>query len=264
MKKGAIALVLFVILVAISPRVASAKWWNPFSWFQKSSSSNSSDSTVNKIVVVPDSEIDTNPENDAHLQQGISNMRAQAEMYSEKAQGTYQGLCSIGTTLTQLGKDGVSCTATNTAWAASVRLSTGVYLCADSSGATTRSSAALAQGSTTCPTAPLMGTDSSIKNAGKTVTAKVGDTIQVRGITAKIMGVEEDSRCAEGVQCVWAGTVKVKVHASYGVLSKNIVLALNDPYTVQNHEVTLTDVTPSKKKGSLIFPSEYTFTFSLR
>ena len=161
MKKGIGALALFVLLVTVSPSVASAKWWNPFSWFQKSSVSHSDDRTTTKVE-------------------------------------------------------------------------------------------------TTVP--PVIET----KGVTKTITAKVGDTLEARGVTAKITGVEEDSRCAEGVQCVWAGTVKVKIHASYGVLSKNVVLTLNDPYTVQDHEVTLTDVTPNKKKGVTILPSEYTFTFSLR
>lgn len=96
------------------------------------------------------------------------------------------------------------------------------------------------------------------------VTARIGETISMLGISAKILSVAEDSRCPSDVQCVWAGTVRVNVRASYGMLSKDVVLTLGAPYELNGHSVTLTAVSPERKSTSTINSSDYVFTFAIK
>lgn len=94
-------------------------------------------------------------------------------------------------------------------------------------------------------------------------TVRLGETVSMFGASAEVVSVVEDSRCPVDVQCIWAGTVRVNVHASYGVISKNIILSLGVPYEINGHSVTLTAVLPEQRSTATINPSDYTFTFLL-
>jgi membrane-bound inhibitor of C-type lysozyme len=74
----------------------------------------------------------------------------------------------------------------------------------------------------------------------------------------------EDSRCPQGVQCVWAGTVKLKVNVTNksGVSTQD-TLTLGEPKTIAGVVVTLTSVMPTKTTKTLKL-SDYTFKFSTK
>jgi hypothetical protein len=95
------------------------------------------------------------------------------------------------------------------------------------------------------------------------ITIKFGQTIELFGVKAKVTDVIEDSRCAQGTQCVWAGTVRIKVLASYGTISKAVILTLGESYVAQGHSITLTSVAPEKIAGVKINPQDYVFNFTL-
>ncbi len=92
---------------------------------------------------------------------------------------------------------------------------------------------------------------------------KIGEKYTSGSFTGTVTEVLEDSRCPKDVQCIQAGTVRVKVHATYGVLSQDVVLTLGVPYTVSGHSFTLTNVTPDKVSTQTIAPGDYRFTFSI-
>lgn len=103
----------------------------------------------------------------------------------------------------------------------------------------------------------------------QTVKVKVGKQKKEpgSGLTIKFVSLEEDSRCAEGTRCVWAGNAKIKV-----------ALALNDepPVTVEMntnsgakgtncgpYAVYLKSLTPTPKANVRINRNAYTATFSV-
>jgi cytoskeletal protein RodZ len=99
---------------------------------------------------------------------------------------------------------------------------------------------------------------------GTVVSGKLGQTITFAGVNGTLKEVVEDSRCPIGVQCIQAGTVRVKVRFSYGSLAQDVTLTLNQPFTMYGYTITLTDVKPEKKAGVTISSSDYVFTFLIK
>ncbi len=110
---------------------------------------------------------------------------------------------------------------------------------------------------TTVPT----GTTST---ADTTFTAKLGQSITFSGVNGTLTEVVEDSLCPIDVQCIQAGTVRVKVHFSYGLLGQDVTLTLNQPFTMYGYSITLVDVKPQKTAGVTIAPADKVFTFSIK
>jgi hypothetical protein len=96
------------------------------------------------------------------------------------------------------------------------------------------------------------------------ITLKIGETANFRGISITPLKVEEDSRCAKGVQCVWAGTVKVSVRSDLasGKSSTNMI-TLGQKTIVDTFTVGLTAVAPDKLASSTISTSDYRLTFDV-
>ncbi|HEY4488484.1 MAG TPA: hypothetical protein VJB97_03120 [Candidatus Paceibacterota bacterium] len=85
------------------------------------------------------------------------------------------------------------------------------------------------------------------------------------GLDVKVIPIEviEDSRCPIGVQCVWAGTVKVRVQLISGMGTSEQVFELNAPITTESEIVELIAVEPTPYAGVEISQSEYRFTFKV-
>ena len=77
-----------------------------------------------------------------------------------------------------------------------------------------------------------------------------------------VLELVEDSRCAKDVQCIWAGTVKIKVQVRNKYGKNNIgTLTLGEVQDIGGVKVTLTKVLPEKTIEVIAF-SEYKFTFT--
>lgn len=111
------------------------------------------------------------------------------------------------------------------------------------------------ENSTSTPTSSL-----AIRPYGE-VTLKLGETANFNGISITPLSIVEDSRCAQGVQCIQAGTVRVNVKSlrNNGLSSENIV-GLNSPVIVGTFSVNLTAVTPSAKANVKIKDTDYRLT----
>ncbi len=72
-----------------------------------------------------------------------------------------------------------------------------------------------------------------------------------------------DSRCPEGVECVWAGTVEVRTAVATKVGHGEHVFKLGEPRVVGDFTVTLVGVTPAPKAGEEIPISSYRFTYTV-
>jgi hypothetical protein len=96
--------------------------------------------------------------------------------------------------------------------------------------------------------------------------ARIGETVILDGVKITPLDVTEDSRCPEGVTCIWAGTVKIKTRIERNGLVEEKELTLlvaEKPLKAGNVNVLLKAVKPTKAVSVPITPDDYIFTFSL-
>jgi hypothetical protein len=91
--------------------------------------------------------------------------------------------------------------------------------------------------------------------------ARIGESARVELLSATTEKVLEDSRCAKGVQCVWAGRVVLSTRISGAGWHETVPLTLGEPYTTHRTTITLVSVTPEKRAGE-IAQKRYRFTFA--
>jgi hypothetical protein len=97
-----------------------------------------------------------------------------------------------------------------------------------------------------------------------TVTLKLGERKEVLGIFITPVSIVEDSRCAADVQCIWAGTVKVKMKVESGMGIGDLTLEQGALGTTETEEIILTEVSPYPQHGSTkILDADYRLTFKL-
>ena len=97
------------------------------------------------------------------------------------------------------------------------------------------------------------------------VRARLNETVDLtRGARITPLKVLEDSRCPIGVQCVWAGQVRVSVMIDTKGGSSTAALTGGKPVSTAAGALELTQIAPTKRKGVTIYPEEYRFTFRFR
>lgn len=98
---------------------------------------------------------------------------------------------------------------------------------------------------------------------------KVGQTAVVKGENLKItlLNITEDSRCAQDVQCVWAGRVKMDLNVMKDgknvgdfsiALEPNAILAVRN---IEGYSIKLMKVYPYLLQGKKIEMKDYIVTF---
>lgn len=92
------------------------------------------------------------------------------------------------------------------------------------------------------------------------VTLGLGQTASFRGLLVTPVSVVEDSRCPASVQCIQAGTVRVKVEikSALGVATKT--MKVGDYVTTEAEKITFVSVAPEKRDTNEIPSSAYRFT----
>lgn len=96
-----------------------------------------------------------------------------------------------------------------------------------------------------------------------TVTAKLGNGTVALGEIITPISIVEDSRCPTDVQCVWAGTVRVKGTIRGGMGVGDVTFELGKTVTSEVNAVTLVSVRPTKTSATDIPPSDYVFEFKV-
>lgn len=71
----------------------------------------------------------------------------------------------------------------------------------------------------------------------------------------------EDSRCPSDVQCIQAGTVRVRVRLERNKVTQTVDMKLNTAVTFSGQSVELIEVTPGKVSTKTNAPGDYRFTF---
>ncbi len=76
--------------------------------------------------------------------------------------------------------------------------------------------------------------------------------------------VVSDSRCAPGIQCIWAGTVEVRTALETKVAHGELIFKLGEPQTVGDLTVTLVEVRPGSKEEAKDPEHGYWFVFEAK
>ena len=109
----------------------------------------------------------------------------------------------------------------------------------------------------------LAGCVTTRDNEDGSVTARLGQTVNVGGPRVTPLQVLEDSRCPMEARCVWAGRVRILVAWEKADGDRQVEITLGEPTPVADGTLTLTAVTPSKMagEGRELAPSDYRFRF---
>lgn len=75
--------------------------------------------------------------------------------------------------------------------------------------------------------------------------------------------VVEDSRCAEGVQCIQAGTVRIRALVVSAMGRSTMTLQMGQKATTEAEEIMLAEVLPRPRAGTPIEPGEYRFIIEI-
>ena len=90
----------------------------------------------------------------------------------------------------------------------------------------------------------------------------IGASATINGTTIGVLELIEDSRCPADVQCIQAGTVRVR--ASIDTYDKPFTFSLGKSQVVGDATITLVSVLPAQKFSTqTVQSSEYRFTFTV-
>jgi len=93
--------------------------------------------------------------------------------------------------------------------------------------------------------------------------ALLGQKVEGLNVALTPLEVTEDSRCPADVQCVWAGTVKVRTKIKSGLGESIMIFEPNKPITTEVEAITLKEIAPAPRSGQLIPASSYRFVFDV-
>ena len=103
------------------------------------------------------------------------------------------------------------------------------------------------------------GTPAPPPDASGLAYARLGETVAVGGPRVTPLRLIEDSRCPQGVRCVWAGRVRINATISTQTMKLTRELTLGEPFPVADGTLMLAEVRPSKRKDAPNAPGDYRF-----
>ena len=110
----------------------------------------------------------------------------------------------------------------------------------------------------------LAGCANTLETRGVEGPVRLGEVADADGLLVRPDRLLEDSRCAIGTQCVWAGRVVVRATVFGGSGSRQVDLTLGTPLAVADGQLTLTGVAPERSAGDRPSPDLYRFTFAFQ
>lgn len=108
----------------------------------------------------------------------------------------------------------------------------------------------------------------SAQNGAQKISVRVGKQTKASRskLTVKFVELVEDSRCAEGTNCVWAGNATIKVTVSKDGASETFEMNTNlgaKGNVFAGYAINLTSLTPTPKSNVRLNRNAYTATFSV-
>lgn len=91
--------------------------------------------------------------------------------------------------------------------------------------------------------------------------ARFAEATHVGPLIVRPDQLDEDSRCAQGTQCVWAGRVRIEISIWHGAKASASPMALGKPLAIAGGKLVLDEVLPVKQANKRIRPTEYLFHF---
>ncbi len=126
------------------------------------------------------------------------------------------------------------------------------------------------------PTTPPVSSGTSSTSVTQTTTAptsktlaygrvvlRSGEKAQFPGLALQLVRVFDESRCPEGVTCVWAGTLKADVRTASGLGTSTQTVELGSTITMEAENITFLSATPYPKEGKSITEGQYQLTFNV-
>jgi hypothetical protein len=89
---------------------------------------------------------------------------------------------------------------------------------------------------------------------------KLGETGDFGPVNLTPISVDQDSRCPVNTQCIWAGTVRLKVLVEPAGVNHSVFATLGQPMGVDGGTLLLEHVTPQRTSTAQIPPNHYSFT----
>jgi len=87
----------------------------------------------------------------------------------------------------------------------------------------------------------------------------LGQTGDFGPVNLTPISVDQDSRCPSGVQCIWAGTVRLKVLVEPAGANHAVFATLGQPLGVDGGTLLLEQAMPQRTSKAQIPPSHYSF-----
>lgn len=112
---------------------------------------------------------------------------------------------------------------------------------------------------TTPPTEPAP-----TKPTSATVSAKLNQSASALGLKILPLELLEDSRCPVDVQCIQAGTVRIRANVTSAGNETSMMLQLGKSVTTKTEEIMLIDVQPTKLSTQTTPANQYMFIFSIQ
>lgn len=106
-----------------------------------------------------------------------------------------------------------------------------------------------------------------VPNAAGLLVVKIGETGKFStgsGIEITPMGILEDSRCPVDVQCIQAGTVRLRTNVLTASGTSRTDFKLGETVSVGGQSVTLVTVIPEKNTKKPTTYADYVFTFEIK
>ncbi len=95
-----------------------------------------------------------------------------------------------------------------------------------------------------------------------TVQARINESVQLGNLTITPRAILEESRCPSGVQCIQAGTVRVRIDVASGLGQSTYTLALTQSITTEAETITFVAADPYPVYQVPLNQSDYSFTFT--
>ena len=93
------------------------------------------------------------------------------------------------------------------------------------------------------------------------VTARLGQTVNVGGPRVTPLAVLEDSRCPMEARCVWAGRLRLSLRVTTGAGSSVREIASDKPLQIADGQLEIVNVMPPRSVRGPIRTGDYRFSF---
>lgn len=94
--------------------------------------------------------------------------------------------------------------------------------------------------------------------------ASIGQRIYTNGVYITPLEIIEDSRCPSGLNCIWAGRLRIKVQLERGGQTSQSMLDLGvNSIVLMDKKITLVRATPTPRPQDTVMSNQYTFEFNV-